>query len=160
MFANTELAKLHAWYAQDRIVPFPATALIDGSIMTDASFHFFKLYMYAKDQQHLKDHKTHMTLQQVSATLDMDPALHNQLAPFITLTHLALTMPLSTAECERGFSALARIKSDLRNRLLNSTLSYLMMISIQGPTAEQLTPEWLDAVARIWYKQKDRRVVM
>ena len=114
--------------------------------------------MQAKNDAHVKEHGTHMTLQQVAQTLEQDPTFRSQLAPFITLANLALTMPLSTAECERGFSTLARIKTDDRNCLLNTTLENLMMISTQGPTEEEITTAWLDAVARIWYLQKNRRV--
>ena len=48
---------------------------------------------------------------------------------FPNITKLAaidLLMPMSTADCERGFSALSRIKTDLRNRLLSNTLNCLM----------------------------------
>ena len=38
------------------------------------------------------------------------------------LAELALTIPLSTAWPERGFSTLARIKSKSRNKLIDSTL--------------------------------------
>lgn len=156
--AGSDLLKLHAWYGQDRIVPVPATKILDQSLMSDSQFHFYKRYMYAKDQQHKTEHQEHMTLAQVIRTLDMDRAFRTQLAPFITLANLALTMPLSTAECERGFSTLARIKTNQRNWLLNTTLSHLMMISIQGPTIADVTSEWCDAVTRMWFKQKDRRL--
>ena len=36
---------------------------------------------------------------------------------FTKLANIALTIPVSTAECERGFSSVKRVKSILRNRL-------------------------------------------
>lgn len=54
---------------------------------------------------------------------------------FPTLSKLlvrGLILPLATADCERGFSTLKRIKTSPRNRLKNETLKQLMMISIEG----------------------------
>ncbi len=56
---------------------------------------------------------------------------------FLNLTKLstiAALIPVSTAECERAFSAMNRIKVDLRNRLKTTTLNSLMRISIEGPS--------------------------
>ena len=47
--------------------------------------------------------------------------------------HIGLVIPISTATCERGFSAMKRIKTDLRNRLTTRVLDCLMRISIDGP---------------------------
>ena len=41
--------------------------------------------------------------------------------------------PISSAECERGFSAMNRQQSDDRNRLQQDTLRYLLFIEINGP---------------------------
>ena len=56
---------------------------------------------------------------------------------FPNLFHIALIgqlIPTSTADCDRGFSALKRIKTPLRNRLSNPIAVHLMFISIEGPT--------------------------
>ena len=55
---------------------------------------------------------------------------------FPNLTKLAtigLLLPVSSVDCERGFSTLSRVKTKLRNRLSNKVLNYLLMISIEGP---------------------------
>ena len=52
----------------------------------------------------------------------------------LQLASIALILPTSTAECERGFSAQNRIKTALRNRLTTSRLNVLMTIDIEGPT--------------------------
>ena len=49
------------------------------------------------------------------------------------LAVIALVIPISSADCERGFSALKRIKTRLRNRLSNRILNNLLKISIEGP---------------------------
>ena len=43
----------------------------------------------------------------------------------------ALTIPITTADCECGFSAVKRIKTCLRNRLKIETLDYLLRISTE-----------------------------
>ena len=54
-----------------------------------------------------------------------------------TLITIALIIPVSTASCERGFSAINRIKTKLRNRLLTPTVDTLLRISIEGPLIDQ-----------------------
>ncbi|XP_050058213.1 E3 SUMO-protein ligase KIAA1586-like isoform X2 [Aphis gossypii] len=46
---------------------------------------------------------------------------------------LIKTFPVSTAECERGFSQMNLICSDLRSRLSVTNISSLMFININGP---------------------------
>ncbi|KAE8293775.1 hypothetical protein D5F01_LYC06711 [Larimichthys crocea] len=46
-------------------------------------------------------------------------------------------LPVSTADCERGFSSMKRVKTSLRNRMKESTLNNLLMISMEGPPAEE-----------------------
>ena len=50
------------------------------------------------------------------------------------LSRMYLTLPISTADCERAFSAMRRIKSHLRSQMTNGTLNDCMKISIYGPT--------------------------
>ena len=44
--------------------------------------------------------------------------------------------PISTADCERGFSAMNLQHSDLRNRLKTETVNSLLTISINGPPVQ------------------------
>ena len=67
---------------------------------------------------------------------------------------IALSIPLSNAWPERGFSTLCRVKTKQPNRLLDVTLS----ASINGPA--QLTDEDAQAVAEKWQKTKKQRQVM
>ncbi|KAJ8321702.1 hypothetical protein KUTeg_000173, partial [Tegillarca granosa] len=57
-------------------------------------------------------------------------------------------------ECERGFSAQKRIKSDIRSSLSISRLSDLIFISTEGPEIESFQPE--SAVSR-WMASGKRR---
>jgi len=50
------------------------------------------------------------------------------------------TLPISTAECERGFSKMNILCSPLRSRLTVQHLSALMFISICGPSLEFWQP--------------------
>ena len=52
------------------------------------------------------------------------------------LAAIAQLIPASTADCERVFSALNRIKTPLRNHLSNKIIVQLLFISIEGPCLE------------------------
>ena len=55
---------------------------------------------------------------------------------------------MSTACCERGFSAVKRIKSDWRASLLTATLNNLLFVSQNGPDEDEYDP--LPAVLHWW----------
>ena len=50
------------------------------------------------------------------------------------------TIPFSSAQCERDFSLMNIICTDLRSNLLVSNISHLMMISINGPPLNRWQP--------------------
>jgi hypothetical protein len=54
------------------------------------------------------------------------------------LCQIAVTIPVSSAACERSFSALKRIKTYLRNSMTDSRLSSLGMLSIESERAKSL----------------------
>ncbi|KAJ4929799.1 hypothetical protein JOQ06_018820, partial [Pogonophryne albipinna] len=47
-----------------------------------------------------------------------------------------LTMAVSTAACERGFSCMKRVKSDWRSSLSTQNLTRLMFLTIEGPSLD------------------------
>ncbi len=47
-----------------------------------------------------------------------------------------LILPVSSAQCERGFSVQKRIKSDIRSSLHPNTVEDLIRISVEGPPLE------------------------
>ena len=71
------------------------------------------------------------------------------------LCQIALTIPLSTAWPERGFSRLSNIKCKARNRLGDKMVQALMSIFINGPS--RLTDDMALAIADRWYNHKHRR---
>lgn len=54
------------------------------------------------------------------------------------LCSIAITIPVSSAACERTFSCMKRIKNYLRNSLLDTNLSNLSLISIEKAEAKLL----------------------
>lgn len=69
------------------------------------------------------------------------------------LVEIMLVLPISAAQCERGFSAQNRIKSKVRNCLSVSTLEDLVRISTEGPSLELVDAEpsvkhWLSSSKR------------
>ncbi|XP_077869109.1 zinc finger protein 862-like [Saccoglossus kowalevskii] len=61
---------------------------------------------------------------------DVVPTLHQ-------LASIALTLPISTADCERGFSVVGRVKTKLRNRLSQKILRCLLYLSAEGPATQE-----------------------
>ena len=74
---------------------------------------------------------------------------------FVKLAQVCLTLPISTADCERAFSTMRRIKSRLRSEMNNNTLNHCMRISIEGP---QLQDFDFDSAVRTWSGLRNRRI--
>jgi hypothetical protein len=72
------------------------------------------------------------------------------------LATIFLVYTTSSAECERGVSALSLqlVKTAKRNRLSQAALEQLMLIKIQGPALERL--DW-DAAAVMFFSKQARR---
>ena len=56
------------------------------------------------------------------------------------LVQILFSLPISSANCERAFSAQKRIKSSTRSSMSTSRLSDLIVISTEGPELEQFDP--------------------
>ena len=65
---------------------------------------------------------------------------------FLHIIEMIQVLPFATAQVERGFSLMNRVKTDWRVRLNTCTLDDLMMISLEGPSEEEYTTS--SAVAR------------
>ena len=74
---------------------------------------------------------------------------------FAVLSRICLTLPISTADCERAFSTMRRIKSRLRSQMNNDTLNDCMKISIDGPALQEFD---FDSAVKNWSKLKNRRI--
>jgi len=79
--------------------------------------------------------------------------LHAALPNVHKLALVALCIPMNTAEVERGFSLMKRLKTRLRNRLSQLTLSNLMCLKTETHW-ESWKP---DAAVEAWQNQKPRR---
>ena len=71
------------------------------------------------------------------------------------LATIGLLLPMSTVDRERGFSALSRIKIDIRNRLSSKILNDLMTITVEGPPPNEIP---YDQGCDIWAGWRNRRV--
>ena len=74
-----------------------------------------------------------------------------------TLANICFSIPVSTASLERSFSQMKLIKTRLRNRIGQSSLSYLMKIGIEIP--KKLTNTDLEAIISIW-NRKPRKIAV
>ena len=76
----------------------------------------------------------------------------------VKLLQLSLTIIVSTAECERSFSALKRIKSYLRSNMSTQRASNFTLLSIERKLSENLS---LDEVIDLFAaKDKNRRITL
>ena len=84
--------------------------------------------------------------------MSSDATLTTMFPNFAVLASIALIIPISTAECERCFSSMKRIKTTLRNRMETTTLDQLMRISNEG-----YKPEFnFDKAAGLWGSLRQR----
>ncbi len=66
-----------------------------------------------------------------------------------------LVIPVHSADCERGFSALGRIKTKLRSRLTNKYLNSLLMINLNGADLNKFD---FHSALQTWASIRKRRV--
>ena len=71
------------------------------------------------------------------------------------LASIALIVPVSTADCERGFSTMNRIKTDPKNRLKTTTLDKLIRLSSEGPELDEFN---FERAAMLWASKSNRRI--
>ena len=116
-----------------------------------------------KDYQSLKDRLVSEEFEfcdgasEVCRKIARDKLLAQNYPELHWLSCVALTIPLSTAWPERGFSTLRRVKNQQRNRLLDSTLNALLNVSMNGPT--ELSAKDAEQIANKWQNVKNRRIV-
>ena len=75
---------------------------------------------------------------------------------FTKLAQVCMTLPISTADCERAFSTMRRIKSRLRSQMSNITLNHCMRVPIEGPPLEDFD---FDTSLDTWSKLRNRRIL-
>ena len=92
---------------------------------------------------------------EVMQTLSSDETLSTLYPTFSELSSVALVLSVSTADCERGFSTLKRIKTAPRNRLKTDTLDMLIHISSEGPESTKFD---FDHAATVWASKTNRKI--
>ncbi len=83
--------------------------------------------------------------------LELTP-LRSAFPTLLKATQIALTISVSTAECERSFSALKRIKTYLRSTMTEQQLTNLGILSIEKDLADKLSLD--DVVTEFAAKDK------
>lgn len=99
---------------------------------------------YGENEIRLLCQQFHFKSQDVDeAVMGMREFIETRVKPAALNTLFACidTLPVSTAECERGFSQMNLICTDQRNSLLTTTISSLMMININGPPLHLFMPK-------------------
>jgi hypothetical protein len=74
----------------------------------------------------------------------------------VAAEHL-LVSPVSTVDCERGFSRMNLIKTDVRNKLAINTLENLLRVSLHD--SDETTFQFNKAFDK-WAAVKSRRILM
>ena len=139
-WGNDRLAILESKYRQNENPDIDATAARLEWEKLKATI--FKAYRGTTLRKFLQDLAFNITLR------DLFPQLSR-------LASIALIIPVSTAECERRFSSMNGIKTDLRNRLNTSTLCQIMRIVLEG--GELVNFDFVKA-AEIWSEMRHRRI--
>ena len=74
------------------------------------------------------------------------------------LGRIAVVIPVSSASCERSFSALALIKNHLRTTMGDARLSHLGVLSVESRRARSLDLD--EFVRRFSSKHSNRRILL
>jgi len=82
---------------------------------------------------------------------------HGDTYPMLAfLAAVALTVPMSSVDCERGFSRQNLIKTRIRSALHPISLDRLLKMSIEGPPISEFD---FDKAFEVWAGQKPRRIL-
>ena len=122
----------------------------EAMISTDISTEWktFRQYM----SKHPKDN-----LQLQLKDLASNEMMKNMFPNLSTLATISLSIPVATASVERSFSQMKLIKTRLRSRLSDTSLSHLMKIAIESP--DKLTDSDLEDIVNVW-NRKSRRIAV
>ena len=76
----------------------------------------------------------------------------------VKLYQIALTLAVSTAQCERTFSALKRIKTYLRTTMSEQRLSDISLLSIEKDLSKKINFE--DVIDKFESGDKNRSIIL
>jgi len=92
-----------------------------------------------------------------SVSEQMELGLASAYPNFVALVKLYLCIPISSVDCERGFSTYNNIKTSVRNRLNVSTVNTLMQMSVDTPSITSMEEFNFDKAFQHWCGMKARR---
>ena len=140
-YGNAKLALLGEKYA-------------DGD---DADFQVEDLISEWESFKHLlSDNYKQKSMQGVLEELATSESTVAAMYPCLSkLACIPLVLPISTAECERCFSAMKRVKTELRNRMVTTTLDHLLRISLCGPNLQEFN---FNQAVDEWGAMRNRRI--
>lgn len=72
--------------------------------------------------------------------MDVNQRFGDQCPNILALVDVVLALPASSAICERGFSVMKRLKSNIRSSLLHDSLVDQLRIIIHSPSVEDFDP--------------------
>ena len=87
----------------------------------------------------------------------LDNNLQSSFPNTVNLLKILITTPMTSAEAERCFSALKRIKTFLRATMLNDRLTALAMISIENELLSNME-DFNEKVIQYFASSKNRRM--
>jgi hypothetical protein len=125
---------------------FPAVELISafGILNPSEEWKHFKVFLAGCRSEV-------STIKELAEFLLSTPSRRQLFPNMSELLVRGLLLPISTADCERGFSSMNRIKTSPRNRLKAKTLEQLMFISIEHEFN-------FDRAADHWGRRGNRRI--
>ena len=86
------------------------------------------------------------------SSLYLVPENRRRFQNFLLLMDIALSLPVSASTCERGFSAVKRVKSDWRCNLTTNMLNHILMITLEGSSLDDFVPD--PAIQRWWHRRR------
>ena len=96
-----------------------------------------------------------LTMRQLMSHVIKTPEINVIFPNLMKLATIVLLLAMSTVDCERGFSTLSRVKTNLRNCLPNRILNYLLTISMEGLPPSEFP---YDDACDIWARMRNRRI--
>jgi hypothetical protein len=105
---------------------------------------------------HAKELLKNKPLDSISDVIDQLIPLHIAFPNLLKQLHIALTLSVSSAACERTFSSLKRVKTYLRSTMSDERLTNLALLTIEKDLTVTLSLE--DVIDK--FSSSDRRVIL
>ena len=153
-YGDNEVAILTEHYGQDKSAETTAGKqyIKEGLISTETATEWKTYRHYLSKQTKDSD-----TIKKQLKDMSSETMMVSMFPNLSTLANICLTIPVSTASVERSFSQMKMIKTRLRNRIGETSLSSLMKIAMETP--RKLSEEDLENIIEVW-KRKPRRIVV